>query len=66
LKTNVVTTHIYGLQEIKELFTKLRSSTNRKDIASYSGNISKICKLQNSAFSQYNSIIRRFPDARVS
>ncbi|OUM62400.1 hypothetical protein PIROE2DRAFT_11307 [Piromyces sp. E2] len=64
MKINVVTLHIRGLQEIKELFTKLRSSTNIKDIASYSGNISKICKIQNTAFSQYNNIIRRFPDAK--
>lgn len=64
LKNNVVITHIQGLQEIKELFTKLRSSTNTKDISSYALNISNICKFQNSAYSQYNTIIRQFPDAK--
>ncbi|ORX77038.1 hypothetical protein BCR32DRAFT_270911 [Anaeromyces robustus] len=64
LKNTAVMTHIEALKEIKTLFTKLRSSTNIKDILTYNTYVSNICKYQNSAYSQYNSIIREFPDEK--
>ncbi|OUM62539.1 hypothetical protein PIROE2DRAFT_11117 [Piromyces sp. E2] len=62
LKNSVITIHAKSLYEIKELFTKLKNSTNVKDIAAYSENIDQISKLQNSGNSQYNYIIRQYPD----
>ncbi|ORX40437.1 hypothetical protein BCR36DRAFT_400866 [Piromyces finnis] len=66
LKTKVAVSHIQCLQEIKELFKKLRSSTNTKDISTYNSNITKICKLRDSTYSQYNRIIRQYPDSKVN
>ncbi|ORY78701.1 hypothetical protein LY90DRAFT_70311 [Neocallimastix californiae] len=63
LKLNAIKCHIHGLKEIKNLFTKLRSSTNSKNVALYSSNISSICRYQNLANSKYSHIIRQFPDA---
>jgi len=54
-----------GLKEIMKLFDKLKSSTNPKDVVKYGSCISKICKFQNSAYSQYRAILRQFPETKV-
>ncbi|ORY21127.1 hypothetical protein LY90DRAFT_676402, partial [Neocallimastix californiae] len=64
LKHNAVVIHINGLKEIKELFNNLKRSVNSKDVVSYINNINNISKFQESAFSQYNNIIRHFADAK--
>jgi hypothetical protein len=64
LKHNAVVIHIYGLKEIKELFNNLKRGINSKDVNSYINSINNISEFQESAFSQYKSIIRHFPDAK--
>ncbi|OUM58780.1 hypothetical protein PIROE2DRAFT_15860 [Piromyces sp. E2] len=64
LKHSVITSHIHALFEVKDLFSKLKSSTSAKDIAVYSNNIRRISLLQKSIYSQYNYIIREHPDAK--
>jgi len=65
LKLSAVGAHINGLKEIKELFVKLRNSTNNKDVLSYLANIRRISFYRNSANSQYKTITRHFTDAKV-
>jgi len=65
LKNEVVILHIEGLNEIKNLFEQLKSSTNLKDVQTYVPYISQLCKKQNMAYSRYKYIIRDFPDAKV-
>ncbi|KAG4106217.1 hypothetical protein H8356DRAFT_1628065 [Neocallimastix lanati (nom. inval.)] len=64
LKLSAVGAHINGLKEIKELFVKLRNSTNNKDVLSYLANIRRISFYRNSANSQYKTITRHFTDAK--
>ncbi|KAL6605489.1 hypothetical protein U3516DRAFT_556458 [Neocallimastix sp. 'constans'] len=64
LKHHAITLHIMGLKEIMKLFDKLKSSTNPKDVVKYGSCISKICKFQNSAYSQYRAILRQFPETK--
>jgi len=64
LKTSVVTSHIRALYEIKELFSKLKTSTSSRDIALYSNNISKISLVQKSTYSRYSYIISEHPEAK--
>ncbi|KAG4099110.1 hypothetical protein H8356DRAFT_937586 [Neocallimastix lanati (nom. inval.)] len=63
LKLNAVKIHVQGLQEIKELFHKLKSSTNSKDIVLYSSNISQISKIQKLGNSHYANLLRIIPEA---
>jgi len=65
LKLNAVKIHVQGLQEIKELFHKLKSSTNSKDIVLYSSNISQISKIQKLGNSHYANLLRIIPEANV-
>jgi len=60
-----VTSHIRALYEIKELFSKLKTSTSSRDIALYSNNISKISLVQKSTYSRYSYIISEHPEAKV-
>ncbi|ORX42838.1 hypothetical protein BCR36DRAFT_149995 [Piromyces finnis] len=63
MKRNAIITHVHGLQEIKELYNKLRNTTNPKDIASYGQHIVNISKYQESANWQYKNILRQFPES---
>ena len=65
LKNTVVQSHIQGLKEIKNLYSKLRSSTNAKDVTGYISDVARLCKIQNSTETQYKNIIRYYPDAKV-
>ncbi|ORX49604.1 hypothetical protein BCR36DRAFT_370629 [Piromyces finnis] len=64
MKQSVIKAHLYGLHEINELFSKLRNSTNPKDIITYDQNLIYISKFQNSTKSQYSYILRQFPDEK--
>ncbi|OUM67312.1 hypothetical protein PIROE2DRAFT_58857 [Piromyces sp. E2] len=62
LKSNAISLHISGLQEIKDLFEKLKQSTNIKDVITYSFHVNNIYKFQNAANKQYKSIVIEFPN----
>jgi len=65
LRAEVVNTHVQGLVEIKELFTRLRNSTNQKDIPTYLSNLRKICKYQIKGAAEFRDIFRQFPNDKV-
>jgi len=65
-RTEAVNTHVQGLVEIKELFLKLRNSTNQKDIPSYISNLRKICKYQIKGTNEFRNIFRQFPNDKDS
>jgi len=62
LKLNLATMHLESLREIKNLYSKLSNSTNVRDVVNYIGDVTRLCKVQNSTSSEYKSVLRNYPD----
>jgi len=57
--------HLGNLREIKNLYNKLSNSTNAKDVVNYIGDVTRLCKIQNSTSSEYKSALRNYPENKV-